>query len=131
MRAGLKAAPVSAAIVCAALAGALPVHAQSAQERAQMDRIFAQVDVDRDGTISRGEFDTFMRQRFEAQRAEFEAAFTAADENGDGVIDRKEAAINAVLLEKFDSVDRDGDGKISRDELRAALAALAGQSASL
>ncbi|MBK0056902.1 EF-hand domain-containing protein [Stenotrophomonas sp. S39] len=39
------------------------------------------------------------------------------DTNGDGVIDRSEAAANPRLAAKFDALDKNKDGKLSRDEL--------------
>ncbi|AWH16904.1 hypothetical protein C1922_06000 [Stenotrophomonas sp. ZAC14D2_NAIMI4_7] len=39
------------------------------------------------------------------------------DTNGDGVIDRSEAAANPRLAAKFDELDKNKDGKLSRDEL--------------
>lgn len=39
------------------------------------------------------------------------------DTNGDGVIDRSEAAVNPRLAAKFDQLDKNKDGKLSRDEL--------------
>jgi Ca2+-binding EF-hand superfamily protein len=38
--------------------------------------------------------------------------------NGDGVIDRAEAAAHPRLAEKFDQLDRNGDGKLERGEFR-------------
>ncbi|MGV8941228.1 MAG: EF-hand domain-containing protein [Lysobacter sp.] len=40
------------------------------------------------------------------------------DTNGDGVIDRAEAAAHPRLAEKFAQLDRNGDGKLERDEFR-------------
>ncbi|MBH1662801.1 EF-hand domain-containing protein [Stenotrophomonas maltophilia] len=39
------------------------------------------------------------------------------DTNGDGMIDRSEAAANPRLAAKFDELDKNKDGKLSRDEL--------------
>lgn len=41
------------------------------------------------------------------------------DKNGDGVIDRSEAAADPKLAAKFDQLDSNKDGKLSREELRA------------
>jgi Ca2+-binding EF-hand superfamily protein len=40
------------------------------------------------------------------------------DANGDGMIDRTEAAAHPRLAEKFDQLDRNGDGKLERGEFR-------------
>lgn len=41
------------------------------------------------------------------------------DTNGDGVIDRQEAAANPRLSQRFDELDKNKDGKLSRDEMPA------------
>lgn len=43
--------------------------------------------------------------------------FAAMDGNGDGVISRSEARVNATLTAEFDAVDRDRNGRLGRDEL--------------
>ena len=42
---------------------------------------------------------------------------TRMDANGDGVIDRQEAASRPFLAQRFDQLDKDKDGKLSREEL--------------
>ena len=42
------------------------------------------------------------------------------DTNGDGVIDRSEAAANPRLAAKFDELDKNKDGKLTPDEMAAA-----------
>ncbi|MGH8054051.1 MAG: EF-hand domain-containing protein [Stenotrophomonas sp.] len=39
------------------------------------------------------------------------------DSNGDGVIDRQEAAAHPRLAERFDALDKNKDGKLARDEM--------------
>lgn len=41
------------------------------------------------------------------------------DSNGDGVIDRKEAAAHPRLAQRFDDLDKNKDGKLSREEMPA------------
>ncbi|WP_313255527.1 EF-hand domain-containing protein [Stenotrophomonas sp.] len=41
------------------------------------------------------------------------------DANGDGVIDRQEAASHPRLAQRFDELDKNKDGKLSREELPA------------
>ena len=43
--------------------------------------------------------------------------FQLLDANGDGVIDRAEAAANPTLTAEFRAVDADGNGRLDRDEL--------------
>jgi Ca2+-binding EF-hand superfamily protein len=53
----------------------------------------------------------------------FDEHFSKADKNGDGLIDREEAAGNKRLSQHFDEIDTNKDGKISKDELKAHFAA--------
>ncbi|MGV8960649.1 MAG: EF-hand domain-containing protein [Stenotrophomonas sp.] len=46
-------------------------------------------------------------------------AVTRLDSNGDGVIDRKEAAAHPRLAERFDQLDKNKDGKLSAAEMPA------------
>lgn len=48
----------------------------------------------------------------------FERRFTQLDRNGDGAIDREEAAAHAVLSKHFDDIDVNKDGRLSREELQ-------------
>lgn len=53
----------------------------------------------------------------------FDRHFSKSDTNGDGFIDRGEAAGNKRLAKHFDEVDSNKDGKISKEELKAHFAA--------
>ena len=64
---------------------------------------------------------------FAATQADKTAASPAAaphamqlDKNGDGVVDRAEAAAYPRLAEHFDSIDTNKDGKLSADEMQQA-----------
>lgn len=39
------------------------------------------------------------------------------DANGDGLVDRQEAAAHPYLVQRFDELDKNKDGKLSRDEM--------------
>lgn len=43
------------------------------------------------------------------------------DRNGDGALDRGEAAARPGLAERFERIDRNGDGRLARDEVREAM----------
>jgi len=103
--------------------------AQTPQERQYIDAAFAAVDVNKDGQITRQEFDTFMMARITKQRSDLDRAFDAADEDGDGRLSREEAAVNTALFANFDKVDTNKDGAVSREELASALAAIAAAAA--
>lgn len=53
----------------------------------------------------------------------FDQHFSKSDKNGDGFIDRNEAAGNKRLSEHFDEIDTNKDGKLSKDELKTHFAA--------
>jgi Ca2+-binding EF-hand superfamily protein len=49
------------------------------------------------------------------------AAFREADQNGDGRLNREEAAVLPSVAENFDRIDTNQDGSISLDELAKAV----------
>lgn len=109
-------------ILCLAMAAAAgSAHAQTDVVQNYIESAFKAMDTDGDRQISRLEFDTFMLKRMQVQRAALDASFAAADVNGDGFIDRREAKINEQLNENFAMIDTNGDGKVSKDEIVAAL----------
>jgi Ca2+-binding EF-hand superfamily protein len=52
-----------------------------------------------------------------APAAQQKTAPQRLDANGDGVVDRQEAAARPWLAQRFDELDKNKDGKLSRDEL--------------
>lgn len=52
---------------------------------------------------------------------DIDAAFDRADVNGDGKLDRAEAARFPVIEQRFDQIDRDRDQSVSREEFAAAI----------
>ncbi len=115
--------------------------AESAGEKARMARrdfAFGAMDADKNGTVSRLEFDA----QADARRAQFKEGrgrqfgggrsadqrkfpgfigarqFDKMDANGDGRLSYDEAL--APALERFKSSDSDGDGSLSREERRTA-----------
>ncbi|MDY0023082.1 EF-hand domain-containing protein [Arenimonas caeni] len=70
---------------------------------------FAQADKPADRDAARAEW-----------RAQADARWAASDKDGDGALDRAEAAAHhARLGENFDRIDANSDGRISREEMRA------------
>jgi len=81
---------------------------------------FDQMDVDKDGKISRDEMHGFRMAGKKHQRKHMRMAFKSADRNGDGALDKAEAEAGMPMLaEHFAKVDADQDGKVTREELRA------------
>src|SRR5262249_60550237 len=55
---------------------------------------------------------------------QYMAAFKAADTDGNGYLDEKEAARSQVFRNTFKLMDRDGDGKLYEKEVREYLATM-------
>lgn len=53
---------------------------------------------------------------------QYRISFEALDADGDGYLDRAEAAANPALAAEFRAVDADRDGRLGREELRGWLA---------
>ncbi|MCD9047267.1 MULTISPECIES: hypothetical protein [unclassified Luteimonas] len=51
-------------------------------------------------------------------RDQYRVDFDALDSNGDGYLDRREAAAHPTLAAEFAGVDTDADGRLGREELR-------------
>lgn len=103
--------------------------ATSPAMKALVDRQFAAIDADRNGTISRTEFDRYAAARIARQDKEFEIAFKSLDADGDGKVSVAEAKANPPLSQHFGDVDTNNDRSISQAELHAAM--VAAQSMSL
>jgi Ca2+-binding EF-hand superfamily protein len=62
-----------------------------------------------------------------ANHEKLEAAFKAADKDGDGTLDKSEAAAMKGVSKHFDAIDADKDGTVSMDEIKAHLDAMKGK----
>ena len=144
-----------AAAVCFAL-GTNPARAEieaSEQHHGDMDgMMFQKLDTNRDGVISKAEFNAFNARHFkkldtnndgkltpeELQgghkqemghgdgTTHLDQRFQAADVNKDGGLDREEASNMPMLSQYFDEVDANKDGKVTRQEYLDAMPLLHG-----
>jgi Ca2+-binding EF-hand superfamily protein len=55
--------------------------------------------------------------------AKMEAAFKAADKNGDGKLDKEEAKAMPRVSKNFDAIDADKDGSVTMAEIQAYMKA--------
>ena len=85
------------------------------------DFLFNLADSNRDGRITRAEFDAYLKEtNSDPAKA---VVFDQLDANHDGVLTKDE--VEADALAKFDRVDTNHDGVLEPDELAAAKAAKA------
>lgn len=93
------------------IAAASPAFAQGAgpgpRGTRMIDAMFAKVDANKDGKITKAEIDTYRL-----------AQFKAADKNNDGYLEGEEIRI-FVANRRFSMLDKNGDGKISAEEFGA------------
>jgi len=102
-----------------------------------VDAKFNKIDADRDGKVSRAEFEAYDQQKFAKMDANADGQLSlnelsaeadlsnrdaseklkALDTNGDGKIDAAEH--KAGCEAKFTSIDTDGDGYVSQTEMMA------------
>lgn len=102
--------------------------AEVAKALPRLARKFDQIDLNKDGQLSRDEMKAWKKTRKHAYRKQIKTdrqaraaeRFKHADTDGDGAISRDEAQKHAPRLAKrFDRIDSDKDGKLTQDELRA------------
>ena len=116
-----------------------PAELQTYQQR--LERLFQRLDTNNDRRLERLEVEgvPYLERHFErldrqqrgfltpddllpeappAGQTRGGRVFSRADRNGDGLIERAEAAAFPWLLKRFDAADTDGDGALSREELR-------------
>lgn len=85
------------------------------------DKMFARLDADKDGKISRGEFEAFRAQNAKVDAAATKAGkrgermFARFDKDKDGFLSRTEA--NAVLAWRYKRMDANNDGILTLEEL--------------
>jgi Ca2+-binding EF-hand superfamily protein len=124
---------ISALVVATGIAlAALPVRADDAARKSDPRAAFAESDLNRDGSIDRGEFHERMVEVFyaadvnkdgfldptELKRLAFPEDFTEDDKDRDGRVAMREFL--RVRFHDFDVADANHDGELSREEVVAA-----------
>lgn len=114
------------AFAATALAGGAALAQQKAGSADQTvqsyaDAVFAEIDTNKDGSISKAEFRAFTQAGLARQQAAFNDAFAKADTNKDGKISKAEAAaVNPQLAANFAKIDVDNDGFLTVEKIRTA-----------
>jgi Ca2+-binding EF-hand superfamily protein len=120
-------------VITFTIAGLLPASFANAQTDAppsaeaaiktEIASAFARADADKDGSISRDEFGSFMEQAIAQQIKVFNQTFDTLDIDKDGRISKQEADENKAFATGFGEIDTDKDGFVSKEELAMAMKA--------
>jgi Ca2+-binding EF-hand superfamily protein len=94
--------------------------------KAEFDALFNKIDTNHDGKLDKSELAAFHKAMWEQRRAEmkadFEAKFKAADKNNDGALTRDEfKAAFPRMANRFDRIDANHDGKVTMAEIEASM----------
>jgi Ca2+-binding EF-hand superfamily protein len=95
---------------------------EKSADKDMIDKAFAEIDADENGSIDRAELGVYLHAIVDKQRSDFDAGFVEVDVNTDGKIDKEEAKANTILTSYFDALDTDKDGFLSKAEMDHALA---------
>jgi Ca2+-binding EF-hand superfamily protein len=130
---------------CSILAAPLALACEPKCDTKSGGRYFEEMDSNKDGTISKKEFDAFHSKHFKELDAnkdgkvtqeEMQAAhpqmhergdmlinkrFDAADTDHDGALSREEAKVTPMILQHFDEFDSNKDGKVTQEEIKAMM----------
>lgn len=92
--------------------------------KAEFDALFNKIDTNHDGKLDKAELSAYRKSMWEQRRAEmkadFEAKFKAADKNNDGALTRDEfKAAFPRMANRFDKLDANHDGKVTMPEIQA------------
>ncbi len=94
----------------------------SREEHADVARqMFHAMDMDHNGEVTAAEMDTIRRDLFGADRTAAAREIATVDSNHDGMLSAEEHVASTTVT--FDQFDRDHDGFLTLDELKAAEAA--------
>lgn len=102
---------------------------EAKQDAEAVEKGFAALDTDKDGSISRSEYETFTLAYIAKKRADFDKDIAALDTDKDDKISKDEASSNAALNVYFEALDFNSDGFLDKDELKTALKAAQEQEA--
>ena len=81
---------------------------------------FDELDLNKDGQITKEEMSQVRETRHAAMKQKFDADFKAADKNADGGLSKEEASASMPRLAKhFDELDANKDGVVTQEELQA------------
>jgi Ca2+-binding EF-hand superfamily protein len=94
--------------------------------KAEWDALFNKIDTNHDGKLDKTEMEAYHKAMWEQRRAEmkaeFEAKFKAADKNNDGALTRDEfKAAFPRMANRFDEFDTNHDGKVTMSEMEATM----------
>jgi Ca2+-binding EF-hand superfamily protein len=83
---------------------------------------FKQLDANKDGKVTQEEMDAMHKKMMDKCKPRYEDRFKEVDVNGDGMLSKEEAEIGMpMVFAHFDETDTDKDGKISRAEMDAGM----------
>ena len=84
---------------------------------------FDAIDANKDGKLTKDEMQAYRATRHAEQAEKFDKKFKAADKDNDGALTKAEAEAAKLrhVVERFDQLDTNKDGKVTRDELRAGM----------
>jgi Ca2+-binding EF-hand superfamily protein len=83
---------------------------------------FKDMDANKDGKVTQDEMDAMHKKMTEKCKPRYEDRFKEVDVNGDGMLSKEEAEIGMPMVyAHFDETDTNKDGKISKDEMDASM----------
>ncbi|MEK6208995.1 MAG: calcium sensor EFh [Pseudomonadota bacterium] len=78
---------------------------------------FDAIDADKSGTVTLAETQAAMKKMAKEAHQRGMEGFTAADKNGDGMLDREEAKAMPRVVKNFDAIDADKSGTVTGKEI--------------
>jgi len=90
------------------------------EEAKAMPRVaknFDAIDADKSGTVTLAETQAAMKKMAKEAHNRGVERFTAADRNGDGMLDREEAKAMPRVAKNFDAIDADKSGTVTGKEI--------------